>query len=183
MEHMENRPETEGRPAIFFDRDGVVNRRLVGDYVKRWEEFELLPDILHVLPQAHAAGFLAVLVTNQQGIAKKLMSEADLSAIHRRMQRELEERTGHRFDAIYHCPHGKDEGCNCRKPQSGMLLQAAAEHGIGLSRSWMIGDSESDVVAGKNAGCRTIRIAPHGTETIADGVAGNLAEGWKLVCG
>src|SRR5207248_5262407 len=111
--------------AIFFDRDGVVNRRRVDDYVKSWEEFEFLPEIFDLPPRVHVAGCLAVLVTNQRGIGRGLMSEEMLDEIHRRMQSTLHDRTGHNFDAIYHCPHDLADGCECRKPLPGMLLHAA----------------------------------------------------------
>lgn len=172
---------TNQRCAIFLDRDGVVNRRRVGDYVKRWEEFEFVPDVFDVLPSIGKAGFLAVLVTNQQGIAKGLMTEADLAGVHDAMQGELRRRSGHGFDAIYFCPHRDGEGCDCRKPQPGMLRQAASDLEIDLACSWMIGDSEGDVQAGRSAGCRTIRIAAAGTESEADFVVPNLTEAWKRV--
>lgn len=175
------RPGTPHGCAVFIDRDGVVNRRRVADYVKTWQEFQFLPDIFQVLPEIHAAGYRAILITNQQGIAKGLMAEGDLAAIHAHMQDELYRRTGHRFDGIYFCPHGKDDGCNCRKPEPGMLLRAADEHGIQLSCSWMIGDSESDVVAGLRAGCRAIRIGERGTETAAERLVENLAGAWGEV--
>ncbi len=167
--------------AIFIDRDGVVNRRLVGDYVKRWEEFVFLPGIFDVLPEIHARGFLAILITNQRGIARGLMTEDDLAAIHSAMQGELMDRSGHQFDAIYYCPHDRDAGCNCRKPQPGMLLNAAADLSIDLSRSWMIGDSESDVEAGIAAGCRTVRVGVPETDTKAEFLAEDLTQGWKNI--
>lgn len=115
------------RRAVFFDRDGIVNRRRVDDYVKRWEEFEFLPEIFAILPRVHEAGYIAVLVTNQRGIARGLMTEEALGEIHRTMQGRLRERTGAGFDAIYYCPHERDAECDCRKPLPGMLLEAARE--------------------------------------------------------
>jgi D-glycero-D-manno-heptose 1,7-bisphosphate phosphatase len=173
-------------PALFLDRDGIINRRRVDDYVKRWEEFEFLPDIFGLLPEAHAAGFVVIVVTNQRGIARGLMTEQDLAEIHRQMQQELQQRTGHRVDAIYHCPHGRADGCDCRKPKPGMLLQAAAEHNISLAESWLVGDSESDVQAGIAAGCRAVLVdaaAPTSTvaETAAESVAATLTAAWKYI--
>jgi D-glycero-D-manno-heptose 1,7-bisphosphate phosphatase len=172
--------ETSHR-AVFFDRDGVVNRRRVADYVKEWEEFEFLPEIFDVLPRVHAAGYLAVLVTNQRGIARGLMSEDALAGIHDAMQAELARRASVRFDAIYFCPHERDAGCACRKPLPGMLVDAARDHGIDLGRSWMIGDSESDIEAGRAAGCRTILIAGDGVDSAADIVVGSLEEAWRRI--
>jgi D-glycero-D-manno-heptose 1,7-bisphosphate phosphatase len=87
------------------------------------------------------------------------------------------------FDAVYYCPHDNDSLCDCRKPQPGMLLAAARNRGIDLASSWMIGDSESDVLAGRRAGCRTIRIACRDVRpsTVADEVAGSLVEAAKVI--
>jgi histidinol-phosphate phosphatase family protein len=167
--------------AIFFDRDGVVNRRRVDDYVKSWEEFEFLPEIFDLLPSVHAAGYLAVLVTNQRGIARRLMSEETLGEIHERMQSMLRERTGHAFDAIYHCPHDTGDGCDCRKPLPGMLLRAAHDLDLDLPASWMIGDSESDIEAGIAAGCHTAKLDPEGGETRGEVSGRTLTEVWNEV--
>lgn len=169
------------RRAIFLDRDGVVNRRRVGDYVKRPDEFEFLPEIFDVLPEIHAAGYLALLITNQRGISLGVMSEDDLLQVHELMQTVLDERTGHRLDAIYFCPHGKDDDCDCRKPRPGMILRAIAEHGITPVSSWMIGDSESDVEAGIAAGCRTVKIDPQMGESKAEIVVRSLSEAWQWI--
>lgn len=169
-------------PALFLDRDGIINRRRVGDYVKRWEEFEFLPDIFTVLPQAHAAGLMVVVVTNQRGIARGLMTETDLAAIHQQMQQQLQERTGgHQMDAIYHCPHGRADGCDCRKPNPGMLLRAAAERDIALAESWLIGDSETDVEAGIAAGCRAVLVDAAPPATAAEATTATLAAAWEYV--
>jgi D-glycero-D-manno-heptose 1,7-bisphosphate phosphatase len=169
------------RRAVFFDRDGIVNRRRVDDYVKRWEEFEFLPEIFEILPRVHAAGYVAILVTNQRGIARGLMTEQALDEIHRTMQRQLRERAGAAFDAIYHCPHERDAGCSCRKPMPGMLLDAAREHALDLPSSWMIGDSESDVAAGRAAGCRTILVSDTATTSVADAITATLGEAWAAI--
>ena len=169
-------------PALFLDRDGIINRRRVGDYVKRWEEFEFLPDIFTVLPQAHAAGLMVVVVTNQRGIARGLMTETDLAAIHQQMQQQLQERTGgHQMHAIYHCPHGRADGCDCRKPNPGMLLRAAAERDIALAESWLIGDSETDVEAGIAAGCRAVLVDAAPPATAAEATTATLAAAWEYV--
>jgi D-glycero-D-manno-heptose 1,7-bisphosphate phosphatase len=169
------------RRAIFFDRDGIVNRRRIDDYVKEWSEFEFLPEIFAVLPRVRKAGYLAILVTNQRGIARGLMSEKSLATIHDAMQRELERRGGAGFDAIYHCPHERDAGCSCRKPLPGMLVDASREHAIDLASSWMIGDSESDIMAGRSAGCRTILVGDATVHSSADAVTATLEEAWTLI--
>ncbi len=167
--------------AIFLDRDGVVNRRIVGDYVRDWSTFEFLSDIFSVLPEIRESGYTAVLVTNQRGVARGLMTEEDLAAIHERMQNELASATGHRFDAIYYCPHDSSTGCDCRKPLPGMIVRAALEHDIDIPASWMIGDSESDIEAGAAAGCRTARVMEGDDATTADLHATSLRDAWNLV--
>ncbi len=167
--------------ALFFDRDGVINRRLVGDYVKRIEDFELLPDIFDVLPRVHAAGYLAIVITNQRGIGRGLMSGSDLEAIHATMQKTIADRVGHRFDAIYHCPHDHADSCTCRKPLPGMIVQAARDFSIDLGGSWMIGDSETDIIAGIAAGCHTARIHSPQEPTRAEISSASLAEAWEAI--
>ena len=169
------------RRALFFDRDGIINRRRFDDYVKRWEEFEFLPDIFSVLGDVVAAGYLPVLITNQRGISRGLMTLEDLMSIHEKMQQELLSRAGAQFGGIYYCPHGNDAGCDCRKPLPGMLHRAADDFDIDLAASWMIGDSESDVEAGLAAGCRAALVAPQGTASRAEIVAPTLGEAWALV--
>ncbi|MCB0713933.1 MAG: HAD family hydrolase [Ignavibacteriae bacterium] len=171
------------KKGIFLDRDGVVNRRRVGDYVKMWEEFEFLPDIFDVLPKMHEAGYVVILVTNQRGIALQLMTEDDLSAIHEAMQGELARRSGHKFDGIFYCPHDNDSGCDCRKPRGGMILQGAEEFNLELKESWMIGDSETDIEAGIEAKCKTARIAEEGTPTKGMIRGSDLYEVWTSIVG
>lgn len=149
--------------------------------MKSWGEFAFLPDIFTVLPLVHAAGMLAVLVTNQRGIARGLMSEEDVTMIHSRMQQELHARCGHRFDAIYICPHERDAGCECRKPLPGMLLRAAEEYGIDLRMSWMIGDAETDIEAGLAAGCRAVLVADDAVPSRAEHVTTDLVSAWRYV--
>jgi D-glycero-D-manno-heptose 1,7-bisphosphate phosphatase len=167
--------------AIFFDRDGIINRRIVDDYVKRPDEFEFLPGIFELLPSVHRAGYMAIVITNQRGIGRGLMSERDLEEIHAQMQRTLAERTGEQFDAIYHCPHDVADACDCRKPLPGLLRRAARDYAIDLASSWMIGDSESDVEAGLAAGCHTGLVAPAGTSTAAEVAGSSLIEVWGIL--
>lgn len=144
--------------TAFLDRDGIINRKaLEGDYITRWEDFHILPGVIEGITLLNQAGFSVVIVTNQRGIAKGLMTIADLETIHARMSDNLT-RAGATIDGIYYCPHEKMPVCDCRKPAPGMLLQAARERDIDLAASWMIGDSDIDIEAGKNAGCRTARL-------------------------
>ena len=141
--------------AVFLDRDGVINRKpLEGEYVTRWEEMEILPGVASAIGLLNQADFRVIVVTNQRCIAKGLVTSAKVEAIHQRMCRALGE-AGGRIDGVYYCPHEKQPPCTCRKPAPGMLLLAAREHKIDLTGSWMVGDSDIDVAAGRSAGCRT----------------------------
>ena len=143
---------------MFLDRDGVINQKAPeGRYVTRWEDFQVLPGVVEGITLLNRAGFCVIVVTNQRCIAKGLMTVVDLENMHRRMSDFLA-RAGATIDAIYYCPHEVEESCNCRKPAPGMLLDAARARGIDLPASWMIGDSDIDVEAGKNAGCKTARL-------------------------
>lgn len=148
--------------AVFLDRDGVINRKAIeGEYITSWEEMELLPGVAEGIALLNRAGFCVIVVTNQRCVAKGLISETDLQDMHTRM-REVLARDGAVIDAIYYCPHDLESQCRCRKPAPGMLLEAAKSRSIDLASSWMIGDSDSDIEAGKGAGCRTIRLLDHG---------------------
>ncbi|MGA3199235.1 MAG: HAD family hydrolase [Halobacteriota archaeon] len=151
--------------AVFLDRDGVINQKAPeGQYVTRWEDFEFLPGVVEGITLLNRASYYVIVVTNQRCIAKGLMTTAELEEMHQRMSAFLA-RAGATIDAIYYCPHEAEKFCNCRKPTPGMLLDAASSRGIDLPASWMIGDSDIDVEAGKNAGCKTARLlAP--TETV-----------------
>ena len=154
--------------AAFLDRDGVINRKAPEPgYVTRWEDVHFLPDVAQAISVLKGLGFLVVIVSNQRCVAKGLITEPELASLHRKMSAYLEDR-GATIDAIYYCPHESHPPCKCRKPQPGMLLEAAREHDIDLSSSWMIGDSESDVEAGKSAGCRTVYLRSAGDTIVGD---------------
>jgi D-glycero-D-manno-heptose 1,7-bisphosphate phosphatase len=146
------------KKAVFLDRDGVINRRPAeGQYVTCWEELHLLPGVAEAIALLVDEAYSVVVVSNQRCVAKGLLTQSELESIHARMRGILAS-AGAFISAIYYCPHELHPPCSCRKPAPGMLLTAAHEHEIDLSESWMIGDSETDIEAGKNAGCRTIRI-------------------------
>jgi histidinol-phosphate phosphatase family protein len=146
--------------GVFLDRDGVINQKPPeGGYVTCWEDFQILPGVIEGIAQLNRAGFRVIVVTNQRCIAKGLMTIVELESMHERMLEFLAQ-AGATISAIYYCPHEMEPVCRCRKPAPGMLLDAAREHGIELRASWMIGDSESDIEAGKNAGCKTARLCP-----------------------
>lgn len=153
--------------AVFLDRDGVINQNPPeGEYVTRWEDFHVLPGVAQGIGWLNRAGFSVIVVTNQRCIAKGLMSSVELETMHERMT-DFFARAGATIDATYYCPHEREASCECRKPAPGMLLNAARSRGIELSTSWMIGDSDTDVEAGRNAGCKTAQLsAIH--ETVAE---------------
>jgi D-glycero-D-manno-heptose 1,7-bisphosphate phosphatase len=143
------------KKAAFLDRDGVLNRKAPeGQYVTQWEEMEFLPGTREAIRLLNEAGFFVVVVSNQRCVAKGLITVAELESMHARMRQEFLA-AGAKIDAIYYCPHENQPPCSCRKPQPGMILDAARAHDIELSASWMIGDSEHDVEAGRSAGCKT----------------------------
>jgi D-glycero-D-manno-heptose 1,7-bisphosphate phosphatase len=143
---------------VFLDRDGVINRKAPeGRYVTRWEDFHVLPGVVEGIILLNRAGFWVIVVTNQRCVAKGLMTVADLEKVHERMSDFLA-RAGATIDAIHYCPHEVEQYCNCRKPAPGMLLDAASSLGVELTASWVIGDSDTDVEAGKNVGCKTARL-------------------------
>lgn len=149
--------------AIFLDRDGTLNK-YVG-FLRDIDTFELLPDVCDAVKKINEFGYLAIVITNQPVIARGEVTKDQLQEIHNKMETLLGQQ-GAYLDAIYYCPHHPHKGyegeipelkieCDCRKPKPGMLLQAAEDFNIDLGQSWMIGDGENDVLAGKSAGCRT----------------------------
>jgi len=148
--------------AVFLDRDGVINRKAPeGQYITRWEDMELLPGVVEAIKDLRKANFTVVVITNQRCVAKGILKETELEELHRKLKELLASR-GAAIDAIYYCPHEKNAGCSCRKPEPGMLLTAARDRGISLKESWMVGDSASDLQAGKSAGCHTALVTTRG---------------------
>lgn len=147
------------RPTVLLDRDGVLNQRMAkGTYVRTWAEWTWLPGVLDSLRLLKQAGIRPIVITNQPGIARDMMSEADLDTIHERMRADVRA-TGGDIAAVYYCPHGWDEGCGCRKPRPGLLFQAQRDFHLDLSRVPMIGDDERDIEAARAAGCRPILVS------------------------
>jgi D-glycero-D-manno-heptose 1,7-bisphosphate phosphatase len=148
--------------AAFLDRDGVINRKAPGNgYITRWEEIDLLPGVAEAISWLNRTGFRVIVVTNQRCVAKGLLTSHELEWIHHRMCEALAS-AGATVDAVYYCPHELEPPCCCRKPRPGLLLDAARKHSIALNESWMIGDSDADIEAGRNAGCRTARVLMNG---------------------
>lgn len=149
------------KPAVFLDRDGTIN--MEKDYLYKIEELELIPGTKEAIHLLNQAGFLVIVVTNQSGIARGFYCEDDLKQLHQYLDGLLLS-AGARVAGWYYCPHhtaGKSPYniiCECRKPLPGMLLQAAREHSIDLSASWMVGDKLADIEAGLAAGCQPILV-------------------------
>ncbi len=144
--------------VVFLDRDGVLNKKAPeDDYIRSWDQVELLPDVVSSVARLNAAGFKVFIVTNQRGVARGMVHLPELEEIHRRMRARFAEE-GAQISGVYYCPHDYSDQCDCRKPKPGMLLRAAHENGFHCGGCWMIGDSDSDIEAGRRAGCRTIRI-------------------------
>ena len=141
--------------AVFLDRDGTINKDV--NYCSSIENFVILPGVPEAIRLLNQNGFLVIVITNQSGIARGYFSEEKLSQIHTHMKNRLVKDNAH-IDAIYYCPHHPDENCDCRKPLPKLILQAAADYKIDLTKSFMIGDDPKDVRAGNNAGCKSILL-------------------------
>jgi D-glycero-D-manno-heptose 1,7-bisphosphate phosphatase len=147
------------RRAAFLDRDGVLNRRAPAhDYVRSPAEFVWLAGAREGVRRLNDEGWLVLVVSNQRGVARGLMTAADVEAIHARAQRELRAQGAH-VDAFYFCPHGEDDRCACRKPQPGMILRAATEWNVDLAASFLVGDDARDLEAARRAGVRAWQMA------------------------
>ncbi|MBP7829637.1 MAG: HAD-IIIA family hydrolase [Kiritimatiellae bacterium] len=149
-----------GRPCVFFDRDGIVNRSPGPGYVERVEDFYLLPEFVEALRVVRARGYEAVIVTNQRGVALGRMTAETVQAMHDELARRLRAEGLDLLD-IRVCT-ANDNSHPDRKPNPGMILTAARRHGLDLSRSWMVGDHERDMEAGRRAGCRTVLVGGEG---------------------
>ena len=144
-------------PCVFFDRDGIVNRAPVKTrYVERWADFHLLPEFVEALGIVSEKGYKAVIVTNQKGVGTGQMKQGDLAEIHDNLMKELN-RQGRSVLEIFVCTD-TSESSPRRKPNPGMLIEAAGKHALDLKRSWMIGDNRKDVEAGRRAGCKTVFV-------------------------
>ncbi len=148
------------RPAVFLDRDGVIIENC-DQYVRRWADVTFISSALETLAQLAPSDYRIVMVTNQSAIGRGLLTLEDAWAINYRIVGIVHE-SGGRIDASYLCPHAPQDDCDCRKPRPGMLLQAAAELDIDLSRSIMIGDALTDMGAGRAAGVETTLLVRTG---------------------
>lgn len=169
------------RQAAFLDRDGTINQSPPqGEYVTQIEDFRLLPDAVEGMGRLARCGFALVVVSNQRGVAKGLVSEDLLRATEEAIQEALRP-AGTAIARFYYCPHELEEECDCRKPRPGMLIRAQEELGLDASASWMIGDSGTDIEAGRAAGCRTAYLGdePRVGATLT---AASLADAASEIC-
>ena len=155
--------------AVFIDRDGTMAKDV--HYCRRPKDFKLFPDTAKAIKLLNQHGFKVIVITNQSGIARGYFTEETLTEIHQKMQDELA-KAGARVDAIYHCPHHPEDGCDCRKPGTKLPLQAAKEHQIDLESSFVVGDLEMDIQMGKAIGSKTILV---GNPADYDGVKPDIA--------
>jgi len=144
--------------TLFLDRDGVINVKLDGQYVKNTDEFEFMIGVETAISKLSKIFNRILIVTNQQGIAKGIMSEKDLGILHEYMLLELK-KNGGVIDKIYYCPHLAAENCSCRKPNPGMIQQAIIDFPeIIVEGSYLIGDSDTDILAGNKMGLITVKV-------------------------
>jgi D-glycero-D-manno-heptose 1,7-bisphosphate phosphatase len=172
--------------AVFLDRDGTITES--ANYVDRVEQVVLIPQAAQALKRLQDAGYKLFIITNQSGVGRGYFTHEAVESIHAHLNEQFG-RAGVRFDRYYVCPHHPEDDCACRKPKPKFLLDAAREHGLDLSRCYMIGDRASDIQTGINAGVRTVLVLTGGgRDTLAqqvvkpDHVANDIAEaaGWIL---
>jgi len=143
--------------TLFLDRDGVINKKITGRYVCNWDEFDFMPDAEKAIGVLSQLFKRVLVVTNQQGIAKGIMTEEDLHQLHNQMISQIESVSG-KIVKIYYCPHLASEHCTCRKPKTGMIQQAMQDFDIRLSSSYLVGDSDTDIQAGDAMGLHTVKV-------------------------
>jgi len=164
--------------AVFLDRDGTITRDV--NYCSRVEDMQLLPTAAEAIKLFNESDLKVLVVTNQSGIARGYFTKETLIQIHKKMENELAKYGAH-VDAIYYCPHHPDEGCICRKPKTALFYRAAMELDIDFSRSFVIGDTQMDIEAGKALGCQTALVTTgsqgsNGINGLSDYTSDNLLE-------
>ncbi len=165
--------------ALFLDRDGVIN--VDSGYIYKIADFEFIDGIFELLKEAQNRNYLLIVVTNQSGIAKNYYSEQDFKILTAYMVDEFLE-MGIKITKVYHCPHQDSDNCDCRKPKSGMILEAIKKFGIDVNKSIMIGDKERDIISAKNAKVKyTILLNHEDVVTEASYKIDNLSEAISIL--
>jgi histidinol-phosphate phosphatase family protein len=142
---------------VLLDRDGVINRRIRRGYVTSWKQFIFLPGVIEGLRRLSLERYSIIVVSNQAGVGKGLVAPSDLNEITRRFVKKVRIHGG-LIDAVYYCVHRKEARCQCRKPRPGLLVQAQADYHFQSSETYLIGDSPSDLMAARQAGCPMIMV-------------------------
>lgn len=165
--------------VVFLDRDGTINRAAgPHQYVVSWEDFRLLPRVPEAIRLLNEAGYRVIVVSNQRCIARGLATARHVDALHQRLNAELGKKGAH-VDAFYYCPHEEGE-CGCRKPGIGLFLRAEYRYHVDKARSYMVGDSPSDMEAGRRYGVSTIFL---GEGRDGDAQCGSLFEAAQRITG
>ena len=135
--------------TIFLDRDGVINKDI--NYLHKIDDFEFIDGIFDICLYFQSLGYKIIIITNQSGISRGYYTESDYQKVTQWMLNQFKYKNINILD-IFHCPHGPDSNCDCRKPKPGMFLKAKAKHNTDMEKSWMIGDKETDTIAANSAG-------------------------------
>ncbi|MCM8786344.1 MAG: HAD family hydrolase [Candidatus Omnitrophica bacterium] len=144
---------------IFLDRDGVISIFTPDDYIKKWEEFKFIPKGIDGLKILNDAGYKVIIISNQAGVNKGLFTINDLNEITQKMLEELKKKNINNILKVYYCIHTKEENCECRKPKTGLFKKVEEDFGkIDFSKTYFIGDSDIDIIAGENIGAKTILV-------------------------
>ena len=155
------------QPYILLDRDGVINHESIG-YIRSVAEWQPLTGSLEAIARLTQAGFKIFIITNQSGIGRGYYSVADLTDIHQHMLTLIHQHGGEITD-IYYCPHAPEEGCQCRKPASGLFLQCQREHDLDLTQTHFVGDKRADLLAGDNVGAQSVLVKTgYGDKTLLE---------------
>lgn len=168
--------------AVFLDRDGTININ-EPEYVHKIEDFKLFPETIPALKKLSKTDYKIIIASNQSGIAGGYYTLVQMKKLHKWMLLELENKDI-RIDRIYYCPHGPNDNCSCRKPKPGMLLKAGEDFGLNLSKSWIVGDGSGDIIAGREANVKTIKIGkrmPKNLKLEPDYYVKNILEAVNIV--
>ena len=182
---MSDKGYTDTMKVLFLDRDGTLSIDPPDEVVSSFDKIQLIPETLEAMRLLATLPYGVIIITNQLGIAEGKLTEADFHKYNNRIL-EMLAPTGVKILKTYFCPHSPEDNCDCRKPKPGMLLEAAKEFDIDLANSYMIGDRLTDVMAGKNAGTKTISVQT-GLRPVEGGVADynarNILEAVRWIAG